>query len=479
MKNIKTYTTVSLVAILTIVWGVYAVVDTIIQNITGWEEADVLWAYGNRTMTITDGDLKFINEWGDTNLVGDYFSGYYYDPAFGVFQANPNTSDRVRISSATSSDCSADYYGYKLEWFSYSPNFGFVDFNYDANNYSYICIPADPLADIPSEVWGVAYSPSIGFQSLSGITVDISVDFDVEHDSDGRYIRVDWIVSSENNEELLADQFDTEVRILWELTKSTFRRDVHQMVYPVIADLEMWSFPDPYVVSWGYLWQTTWPNSSQWVRVLNNTALFLKDTDVHLEQQNNIEWEKTLVVEGGNIYITENIRNTDGDGILWIIALQKDGIGWNIYIDPSVTDIHAIMYADRSLISYDGIQELDGSTLPEDLANQLYIHGSVFSENTIWASQSTPIECPFYVEDSDCDTVEKAMKYDFNFLRKYILVQPVDTDGDPIGDKVPQFGGAQSYGDRSTRGERVDFRRYPIIIRYDSKVQKSPPPFFN
>lgn|GEM_PF-4467169 len=38
--------------------------------------------------------------------------------------------------------------------------------------------------------------------------------------------------------------------------------------------------------------------------------------------------------------------------MLGIIVTQKNGVGGNIYIDPSVTDIHAILYADRSLMSY-------------------------------------------------------------------------------------------------------------------------------
>lgn len=70
--------------------------------------------------------------------------------------------------------------------------------------------------------------------------------------------------------------------------------------------------------------------------------------------------------------------------MLGIIALSKNGVGGNIYIDPSVTDIHAILYADRSVLSYDGVKEFDGSnSSASELANQLYIHGSVFSENTI------------------------------------------------------------------------------------------------
>jgi len=113
--------------------------------------------------------------------------------------------------------------------------------------------------------------------------------------------------------------------------------------------------------------------------------------------------------------------------MLGLVALQKNNQGGNIYIDPSVTDIHAIMYADRALMSYDGSSELDGNTQAQDLTSQLYIYGSIFSENTIGGSSSTL--CPFY--ESSCNDA-KSKKYDLNYLRRYILVQEVDVDGNPI-----------------------------------------------
>lgn len=70
--------------------------------------------------------------------------------------------------------------------------------------------------------------------------------------------------------------------------------------------------------------------------------------------------------------------------MLGFIALSKNGQGGNIYIDPQVTDIHAVMYADKSVLSYDGVKEFDVSnSLASELRHQLYIHGSIFSENTI------------------------------------------------------------------------------------------------
>jgi len=63
-----------------------------------------------------------------------------------------------------------------------------------------------------------------------------------------------------------------------------------------------------------------------------------------------------------------------------------------VFIDPRVTDVHAIIYAEKALMSArdsngDGnIEETEvyGQAAPISmLSNQLYIFGSVFSENTI------------------------------------------------------------------------------------------------
>lgn len=462
----------------TIIGASYAA-DTIIQNISGGQTSDIPGSYQNNTMTISNGDLKFINAWGNNEVVGDYFLGYYYDPAFGVFEILRNPGERLRIISESSSQCPSSHDDYKLDGYSYNVNFWFIDFNYDSSIYSYICIPKDPNNPNLNTYFGwYAYSPYIGFQSLSGIDLDASVDLSGDHDSDGRNIKVDGIAASTNSQETLLWQFDDEVRIIGELTKSSFRKDVHQKVFQVIKNISIENGSTPFVVN--RLWNSDWSVNADGAKFLQDSVLYFSMTgqDVRIDSEDNIEWEKTLIVEGWNIYINGDIKNSDGDGILGLIALEKDGIGGNIYINPSVTDIHAIIYADRSLISYDEGNELDGSTLASELANQLYIRWSVFSENTIWASQKNPAECPFYVDDSNCNTESKAMKYDLNFLRKYILVQPIDADWNPAWPRVPQFGAAQSYGNTGSRGGRSEYERFPVIIEYDSRIQQNPPPLF-
>ena len=468
--------------------AVYAA-DTLIQNLRGWQTADTPGSYGTRLMTVNKASgswaMSLINKDGDTNTAGDYFSWYYYDPAFGMFEVDPTSSERVRLTWDTTNSCAPTHDGYKLEGFSYNPDFGFMNFNYDSTRYTYICLPKDPTDDrLTAKLGWHAYSPYIGFQSLDGIEIDTSVDFSADHDAEGRYIKVDGVVASGNSEEALAGQFDDDVRVLGELTKSTFRKDIHQKIFSVVTNVTVDNGSTPYTAT--NLWNAKWNAAADGKTLVDDSVLYFGNVSgetVTINGNNNIEGNKTLVVEGGNIRITGDIRNTDGDGILWIIALEKDGDGWNIYIEPSVTDIHAIMYADRSLISYKwanavGARELDGSTPASELANQLYIQGSVFSENTIGASTKLTPECPYYVEDSACNP-DSSVKYDLNFLRRYILVQPVDGDGNPDGPKIPQYGGSESYMNTTSRGPKPDNQKYPVIIEYDSKVQQTPPPFFN
>jgi len=202
-----------------------------------------------------------------------------------------------------------------------------------------------------------------------------------------------------------------------------------------------------------------------------------------MTEKRDITGVKTIVVEWWDILINGNIIDDAADNdILWIISLEKEGQWWNILIDASVTDVHAILYADKSLLSSFGGGIADGNTLDSNLRNQLYINGSVFSENTTWWALSAPYTCPFY-EENVC-TVEVAKKYDLWFLRRYILVSDVDADWSPTWVQSPLNGWSESEmwdGDDTntdTQAWKTWYRTYPFIIEYNSHIQTTPPPFF-
>jgi hypothetical protein len=283
-------------------------------------------------------------------------------------------------------------------------------------------------------------------------------------------IKIIGNTSSQNTAAITTNQFSDDVQIIGKIEKSLARKDIQESVYEIIRNIT------PKVVWWlilsgtdlqGTLWTN---NTLRWTPFYGSGAIYFA-TWVTVSGAWNIEGTKTLVVEW-NVYITGNIRDTDNDAMLGIIALSKNGLGWNIYINPDVTDIHALLYADRSVLSYDGTKEFDGSNSnASELNNQLYVKGSIFSENTIWGSRKTPIACPFFV--GTC-TQDIAQKYDMNYLRRYFIY-----DSNANGTIQPTVDFPANGGSRSIGGWIGSwYETYPVVIDYNTRIQQSPPPFF-
>ena len=254
----------------------------------------------------------------------------------------------------------------------------------------------------------------------------------------------------------------TDTRILWAMTKSELRRDIQKNVAQItrnIASTNNWLHQA--FLDWSNGWGSV--NINGWVLLKQWNILYFKNPSGSIKLSWNISGEKTIIVENANVYIDGNIL---WDGNLWIIVLRWD-VWWNVYIDTAVTDIHASIFADRSIVSYHNWSVLDWNTSADILANQLYIYGSVFSENTIWTSRSTTPICPFYVPTAHCDIAE-AQKYDLNYLRRYFLSTAINPSGIPSG--------AESIKRWNTDPNLRDF---PVIIEYNPSIQTTPPPLFD
>jgi len=144
------------------------------------------------------------------------------------------------------------------------------------------------------------------------------------------------------------------------------------------------------------------------------TVYYFNGSDVTISSTDpNFTWtgKRTLIVEGGNLFIDQNIYNAPSGAArpkFGIIVLKDlvTGVGGNIYVNPRVTNIQANIFADRSFFSYDGVINPDG-THPNIIGaglnygepyfadindygnkteNQLYIEGSLASQNTIGGS---------------------------------------------------------------------------------------------
>ena len=170
----------------------------------------------------------------------------------------------------------------------------------------------------------------------------------------------------------------------------------------------------------------------------------------------------TLIVRNWNILINADF-NTSWKSI-WIISYMDNGYDietwysnvWNIYITPNVSRINAFIYADGWVMSvknnnaelYASISERN-----EYLTQQLYIHGVIFTRNTIaWArdlwwtymlpwSRETPHQ-------------ELALHYDFYYLRRWNSW--CETDAYWFC-HIPQY----------------------LIIEHNTRIISSPPPLFS
>lgn len=171
---------------------------------------------------------------------------------------------------------------------------------------------------------------------------------------------------------------------------------------------------------------------------------------VILDDNSIFSGSKTIVTEGCNVFIDQNIMAPNGR--LGIVALEDVAShkGGNIYICSKVTDVEANLAADGSVFSYgknvndcggDNKKDLllpDGSTpdyskkdatvsMRELLKNQLTIKGSLQTNNTYGGSVLTE---PLMCDGSKADTPDKktAARYcDLNFLR-YAHVRTATAD---------------------------------------------------
>ena len=97
---------------------------------------------------------------------------------------------------------------------------------------------------------------------------------------------------------------------------------------------------------------------------------------------------KNVIVDGGNIQINSNIEYTGTGKTLLLIARKNSaGQGGNIYINPTVTRIDAIIIADGGTLingtTTSGVTTTKNwITHPSDLTNRLTINGRLYSYNT-------------------------------------------------------------------------------------------------
>ncbi|NUJ97286.1 hypothetical protein HGA92_00690 [Candidatus Gracilibacteria bacterium] len=288
-------------------------------------------------------------------------------------------------------------------------------------------------------------------------------------------LKILGIGSSKNNGEIITDQFANDLKILGNIYKSSLKKDVTTNAYSTIKSVTPINGTSPYQINE----LNDFSLNSDGTKLKNNSILYFGNINgarVDLGDGNETaSGSKTIIIEGGNLYIRNNIRYANSNSILGIIVLKDaNGNGGNIYIDPSVTRIDATIFTERSIVSYDGTNIIDGDADADVLNNQLFIFGTVFSENTIGGSRTDPLKCPYYISSLSC-TVTNAQIYDLNYLRRYYIYDS-DGDGDVDNSDVAANGGINYAGTFNVTS--YPYARYPVVINYNPLLASFPPPLF-
>ena len=249
------------------------------------------------------------------------------------------------------------------------------------------------------------------------------------------------------------------IRSLGEISTNLVRDQVFRNVSSLIAGADT---PSPGTVnivsdSGGFKKNS---GSGTLIPLLNDSSnipqVYYARGDVHIGSGGTVSWtgERTIVTIGGNIYIDANLYNSgvNPKPKLGLIALRdysenNQGGKGHIYIKNDVNAIQANMFADGSVFRYksgdsmrpDGRPEYTNEGDYEAMAktHQLYIEGSVASQNTVGGTNQKP-----WIDGlgKETDDLVKAQQYDLNYLSEYVGMinrdpttnQPLDANGDPI-----------------------------------------------
>jgi hypothetical protein len=182
----------------------------------------------------------------------------------------------------------------------------------------------------------------------------------------------------------------------------------------------------------------------------------------------------SVIAIGADIYIDDSVvPQVDGHPRV-MIALKNDaGKGGNIYIKGGVTRILSSLVAEGSLYSaefawttpniYNDDESLGGkSRIPN---RQLYIYGSLISNNTIWwySGDNGGINyCPYDI--TPCSN-NVSLTYDYNHFRDFQKSKP-----------EPEKVLLRWYQPLWTPAPSNKYDDYSMVIEHDPRVISDPPP---
>jgi len=299
------------------------------------------------------------------------------------------------------------------------------------------------------------------------------------------WVKILWPIASSSVKVLTTWQFDASTSIFSWINRGTIRNNARKAVTLATRNISLGNINNTL---------TNVTNTSPWSGMKwgkidvgsDGSVVYIESNGGNLNLQNassiSVTGKRTIIVKGANLYIKSDMYYTDVNSILGIIILKdENGNGGNLYIDPSVTNIIGSYIIDGSVISYNGSEIGVGDI--STLKNQLYIYGSMVSENTIGGSRMSPNRCPSLLNISPC-TIDIAQKYDLNYLRRYYLYsnKPFG-NGKAIWGIVDDGSGHPAIPSNNLTKKITswsdDLAKYPVVIEYNPVARSSPPPAFD
>lgn len=135
---------------------------------SGSNNSTVWFSTGGLSLDGTaSGTTSYINKNNDSDTIGNYLRGYYYDTQLGFFRLDWNLTDttkNVRIISST--DKCGTGYGYKFGGYAYGEAGGYIKFDYNNDIFVYYC-------ESDKKLHGYAYSEHTGFQNFEGLSFEV------------------------------------------------------------------------------------------------------------------------------------------------------------------------------------------------------------------------------------------------------------------------------------------------------------------
>lgn len=124
----------------------------------------------------------------------------------------------------------------------------------------------------------------------------------------------------------------------------------------------------------------------------------------------------TIIVNGWNLYLEWDITKTSWVVKTIVVTKNADKTWGNIFVKNNIQKINAVLIAEWALIS--GTSSTYYADTNNWATNQLYIYGSLFSNNTVGGSSKTTPTCP--VDITSWCTLQVSKRYDLNHFRHYI-----------------------------------------------------------